>query len=179
MEVLVALALLAVMATALVSTTALGIRVLRATETLDETSAELALRLRLRDWLGKAARPSLLAGFPTGVSGDALNMTFTTIAPTPFAPDAAAMQISVRLAEDITLNVGLLDDEGGVIRTYDRLLAMGTSNARISYYDAAGEEPGWRDAWEGGGKLPALVRITADAGSLPEWPEFTVRLIYQ
>ncbi|WP_108813225.1 prepilin-type N-terminal cleavage/methylation domain-containing protein [Loktanella sp. Alg231-35] len=179
MELLVALVLVAVIATGLASSTSLGIQVLDRTRNLEETSAEIALRLRLRHWLRTATSPATVTDHGTGIVGDATGIQFTTLAPAPFAPQSAALRMTVNIsAQAIILRIEELDDDGGVIATHDRTLATGISGAEISYYSNEPDAVGWRDHWDNPNRLPLLIRIIADEGSTPAWPEFTVRLVF-
>lgn len=177
LELLVALVLVAVIAAGLAASTSLGVQVLTRTEVLDDTNPQIALRTRLRQWMRTATPPSRLAGFETGLTGDASGLSMTTLSPALFAPDSAAVQINLFVAEDVfRMHVTSLDDDGAPLETHERVLAEGLTNLTISYYSDDPTNPGWRAGWDDPNRLPRLVRVTADAGSTPAWPEFTVRL---
>lgn len=177
LEVLVSLALVAVIAVGIASSTNLGVQVLDRTDRLDQTNPQIALRTRLRHWLSTATPPSVLASFDTRLTGDATSMTFTTLSPTRFAEESAALQVNVFVAgNDLRLLLTSVDDAGMPIATYERVLAEDLANLSISYYTDDPEGYGWRGTWDDPNKLPVLVRIVADEASTPEWPEFTVRL---
>ena len=95
-ELLIALALLAFIAMALASSFSLGGRLFVKSAQIAALSDELALRSRLRGWLGAATPPSLLTGFALKFEGKSDQLTFVTLTPTPFAPDAAGMAITDR-----------------------------------------------------------------------------------
>jgi len=177
MELLVALALVAVIAAALATTTSFGIRLLDRTEALAKDTPEIALRQRLRHWMRGAIPPTRLTRFPTALIGTEQQVIFTTLIPAPFAPDAAALRITVDVeTEDLTMQVEELDDDGAVLNTHTRTLAQDLRNGKISYFTDVPNDPGWRDMWDDPARQPDLIRITADPGSTPPWPEFTVRL---
>ncbi|WP_322892203.1 MULTISPECIES: prepilin-type N-terminal cleavage/methylation domain-containing protein [unclassified Yoonia] len=177
LEVLVSLVLVAVIAVGIASSTNLGVQVLDRTDKLDQTNPQIALRTRLRHWLTAATPPSVLANFDTRLTGDATSMTFTTLSPTQFAEENAALQVNLFVAgKDLRLLVTGVDDAGIPITTYERVLAEDLANLSISYYTDDPTGDGWRGTWDDPNKLPILVRIVADEASTPEWPEFTVRL---
>ena len=178
MELLVALVLVSVIAAGLAATTNLGVRLLDRTEKLPQHHAEISLRLRLRYWLSRSVPGALLANFETGLVGDATKLSFTTLAPAPFAPESAALRIHIDAAgADLIIIVEQLDDDGEVQERDQRILTRGITQARIAYYDTTGEMPDWRDVWDDTNRLPTLVRIVVDEGSVPDWPVFTVRLV--
>ncbi len=177
MELLIALALLAAITGALATSTQFGVRLLDRTQSLQEDNAEIALRFRLRTWLGTATPPTRLARFPTDFVGSETGFTFTTLAPAPFAPDSAALRITVGASgADLAMQLDELNDQGEIIITHERVLATDASQVSISYYANDPETPGWRGSWADTSRLPSMVRITADPGSTPDWPEFTVKL---
>jgi len=85
MELLVALALVAVISGALATTTNFGVQLLNRTQSIQEASPQITLRSRLRHWLVAATPPTRLAEFPTDLSGTATQVSFTTTTPSPFA----------------------------------------------------------------------------------------------
>jgi prepilin-type N-terminal cleavage/methylation domain-containing protein len=179
LELLIALALLAVISAALATTTNFGVQLLNRTEQLSSTNTEIALRIRLRRWMERAAGPQLIVGFPTTFSGTQDRVEFVTLAPAPFAPDSAALRIILQTGTDtLNLQINEVDDTGTVLTNHNRVLATEIRNISFSYYSTDPDIAGWHDTWTDETALPALVRITADQGSTPSWPEFTVRLIF-
>lgn len=175
-ELLIALALLALLTVGLGAALNIGAQLYMRTAALGSSAEEIALRTRLRLWLAEATPPGQLLPFPVGFLGEPTEMRFTTLAETPFAPDAAGLSVTVS-AEDGSLRLvaETLSDDGDVIASFDLVLASEVSDLRISYFDALTEPPGWRDRWDDRARLPDLVRIEAAPGSTPPWPEFTVR----
>jgi hypothetical protein len=176
---LIALAVLAVISAALATTTNFGVQLLNRTEQLSSGNTEMALRIRLRRWTQRAVGPELIVGFPTTFSGTQDGMQFVTFAPAPFAPDSAALRIKLTTeTETLKLQIDELDDDGAILASHNRVLATHINNVSFSYYSTDVENEGWYNIWGNETALPALVRITADQGSTPSWPEFTVKLAF-
>ena len=177
MELLVALALVAVISGALATTTNFGVQLLNRTQSIQEASPQIALRSRLRHWLIAATPPTRLAEFPTDLSGTATQVSFTTTTPTPFAPNSAALRITINATGDeLQLTIEEMGDIGDVLETHHRVLSAGLTNGKISYYSNEADPAGWQDTWDNPAHLPSLIRVTGDEGSTPSWPEFTVQL---
>ena len=177
-ELLIALALLAFIAMALASSFSLGGRLFVKSTQIAALSDELALRSRLRGWLGAATPPSLLTGFALKFEGQSDGLNFVTLTPTPLAPDAAGLAISVTAADNtLSLNAIAFDDDGVEISSYSGILANNATQVTFSYYLTDGETIGWQNSWTDTARLPDLVRIEVSEGSEPSWPEFTVSLL--
>lgn len=176
LELLLALALLAVIAGGLAGALGLGLRLHDRSLALPKTSDAIALRIRLRSLLAAAVPPSQLAGFPVGLDGRPDGFAFTTFAATGAFPEAAALRVEVRAdAGSLRLGIAAMDDAGAALSTDDRLLAEELSGLSFGYFDARSDPPAWRHDWTDESRLPDLVRIEADPGGEPDWPEFTVR----
>lgn len=177
MELLVALTLVAVITGALATSTRFGVQLLDRTSALQVASPEIALRTRLRHWMTTATPPTRLASFPTNLVGTTTQVSFTTLAPAHFAPNSAALRVTITASGDaLLLKIDELSDLGEVIATFDRTLASNVTGAQIRYYSDDLEGPGWQTSWENVARLPRLIQITTDDGSTPPWPEFTVNL---
>ena len=175
-ELLIALALLAFIAVALASSFNLGSRLFVKSTQIAALSDEYALRSRLRSWLSSATPPSLLAGFALNFEGQSDSLTFVTLTPTPFAPDAAGLSVSVISTDNtLTLTATAFDDDGKELAQYSETLADNTTDVRFSSYLATGETAGRKNEWIETARLPDLVRIEVGKGSQPDWPEFTVK----
>jgi len=175
-ELLLALALLALIAAGLAATLGLGKTLYTRSAALSDGEDKVALRVQLRMWLAAAAPPQVLTTFPTPFVGKANQVSFVTLAPTPFAADAAAMAVTVTNQVDhLTLRADLLDDAGNVMSTIDRPLADGLEAIQFDYFDAKADPPEWRTTWQDDTRLPDLVRIATATGD--DWPEFTVELL--
>lgn len=177
-ELLIALALLAFISMALVSSFSLGTRLFVKSTEIAALSDELALRARLRVWLGAATPPSLLTGSALKFEGQSDGLTFVTLMPTPFAPNAAGLTISL-ISEGNTLSLTALafDDDGKEISHYSGILAREAQQISFGYYASAGGVSGWHDVWTDTARLPDLVRIEMSESSQPDWPEFTVQML--
>lgn len=177
LELLVSLALLALIAGGLASSLNLGLRLFERSETLAETSAPLAIRARLRVYLSGAIPPSKLMPFPIAFTGSDTQFEFTTLRATPFAPEAAALRIRVAQNGDVLeARFTTVNQSGEVLNSWQEELAVLNGGLKISYFSADDADTGWQSTWENSARLPDLVRIETDQGSRPEWPEFTVRL---
>lgn len=175
-ELLIALALLAFITVVLASSFSLGSRLFVKSTRIATASDELALRSRLRGWLSSATPPSLLAGFALKFEGRNNTLTFVTLSPTPFAPNAAGLAITVtNAANTLSLTAIAFDDDGKELSQYSGLLTENAPDIRFSYYQSTGETPGWKSEWIETARLPDLVRIEVGEGSQPNWPEFTVK----
>ncbi|MHA6268372.1 PulJ/GspJ family protein [Aliiroseovarius sp. CAU 1755] len=176
LEMLVSLALMAVIAAGLSASLLLGVRSYDRIGEAAKLQPELARRAQLRRWISTTISPDRLSNISLEFEASPSSLRFVTFASTPFAPDAAALRVTVTLGGEITMLAEALDDVGHVIEVFDGVLARDIENARLSYFDATADPPLWRDSWSDVARLPALIRITADQGSNPEWPEMTVRL---
>ncbi|MCW3783537.1 prepilin-type N-terminal cleavage/methylation domain-containing protein [Defluviimonas salinarum] len=174
LELLVALALLALVAGGLASSLRLGILAYERSRATGPTAAGLALRVRLRDWLAQVVPPHQLLPYPAGFEGRADRLSFITLAPTPFMPDAAALRVEVRLnGSDLTLSASGLDDDGIALDTHSGILTANAGQAAFGYYDRT--QGLWLSDWTDGSRLPDLVRLEVPPGSDPDWPVLVVR----
>lgn len=175
LELLVSLALLAIITAGLASTLNLSLQLYDRAETADELSEELVLRGNLRRWLMAAHPPSRLTHLPDEFTGDAERLTFTTLADTPFAPLTAMLRITVAMETDmLSLTIEHLDDDGSVIDAETRTLVEQWQGGQISYFQD-GDDPRWVDQWTDTARLPRLVKIEAEPDIHPNWPVFVVR----
>lgn len=176
LEMLVSLALLAVIAVGLSASLRLGVRSYDRIGEVTDLQPEFTRRAQLRRWMSMIVSPDRLSNLPLEFEASPSSLRFVTYAPTPFAPNAAALRVTVSLGNEITMSAEALDDAGKPIEVFGGVLAQDVDNARLSYFDVLADPPRWRDNWEDASRLPVLVRITADPGSKPEWPEMTVRI---
>jgi len=178
LETLVALALLAVIAAGLASSLNLGVRIYERVGKGDELAPEFAHRAIVRGWLSAAASLDRLSNIPTEFVAGETQLRFVTFAPTPFAPDAAALRVTVTTGEGMSFTAETLDDQGDVLHQFDGVLSSDTVAAQISYWDSRADPPGWRSNWDDEARLPLLVRIQTNTQNASNWPEMTVRLQY-
>jgi hypothetical protein len=177
MELLTALAILALIAAGLASAMGLGVRLFDRTAQLSENSAGATLRIRLRNLLAAATPPSLIAPFPVALEGRPNGFTFTTLSAPDLFPDAAALRVNVSGAGNtLVMTILALDDFAQEIGRMERTLATDTATVRFSYYGYGGDGLDWLHDWKDETRLPLLVRIEIDEGGSPDWPEFSVRL---
>ena len=176
LELLVALALLALIATGIAGAFGLGNQLWNRAETLGQFRQEVALRGQLRHFLRQTLPPNRLSPFQARFDGRVDQFSFVTLAETPFAPDTAALRITVAAQEEsLVLITSFLDDDSAVIRSLTDVLAAKATDIRFSYYAGEGDAAEWRDLWTDDVTLPRLIRIEVAKGSMPPWPEFTVR----
>jgi prepilin-type N-terminal cleavage/methylation domain-containing protein len=177
LELLIALALLALIAGGLAASMGLGVRLYDRTSIQSDEVDEIALRIRLRALLAAAEPPSPSLPFPGGLEGNANGFAFTTLAASQLFPESAALRVIVTGENGaLQMRIEALDDNGRGFDNLSRTLATEISGLSFGYYDDAEDSAAWLATWTETTRLPALVRIEAEAGSTPDWPEFTVRL---
>ncbi len=173
LELLVALALLAIIGAGLASAMRLGTETYSRAQSLGRGDSGAA-RAQLRRLMERATPPNLLTPFPKEFDGTGQSLTFVTLAPIGIARDAAGLKVSVS-RENLALiaTIEPFDDEGAVLRRYTAPLASGVTSVALSYYS----EGEWKEEWSNSATLPELVRISAE-GEDVFWPEFTVELVH-
>ena len=177
LELLVSLALLALIGAGLAGAFGLGTQVWTRSQALGIHAQEIALRSQFRRFLSQALPPTRLTPFNAEFNGEANQLTFVTLAETPSVQSAAATRMTLQVRNStLVLVTEFLDDEAGVISSLEDLLVAEAQEIRFDYFNADGE---WVDAWSDPSTLPRLVRIRIAEGSIPAWPEFTVRLLLQ
>ena len=178
LELLVALALLGVIAATLTSTVTTSARVWERSKSFTARDGQVLLRAELRKWLETMKPHSRPWGRKQEAIGTATRFRFlTTDIPMAF-PALSETRVTIELREDgarhdLWILLDALDRAGTVVAHEERLLAEDLDGARIRYYDADPEDPGWREAWEVARRRPALVSITADMPARI-WPPLTV-----
>ena len=174
-ELLIAMALLALIAAGLTGSIGLGIRLNDRTEDVAALHEPLAARRILRQLLQSALPPSRITPFDNRFDGGPQSLSFTTLGGKSLAPDAAALRVSVRLeGQALLLVIEAVDDLGGLSPVVDTSLVSAANGVEILFLDRAADPPAWTDRWEDEDRLPSLVSIRAEPGSQPDWPEFTV-----
>ena len=179
MELLISLALLALIAVGISSSLGLAVRIHDRSEAIGLQSGPVLYRIHLRHWLQTATPSSLLTPFPVRFEGAADRLEFFTLAETPQFPQAAALRIGLAAgAGKLALTVTAIADDGSELETLEKTLAEGASDVRFSYLSADQDTSDWLNAWHQDAGLPRAVKITVAPGSTPDWPDFIVRLIY-
>ncbi|MBO6603899.1 MAG: prepilin-type N-terminal cleavage/methylation domain-containing protein [Roseicyclus sp.] len=175
-ELLIALALLAVIAVGIASAFGLGVRLYDRTGALGELAPELAARTQLRTLMALATPPTQIATFPIVFEGETDALSFITRATPAGLSDAAALRVSVNQnGTELVMEIASLQDDGMVRQVWAFPLTLTSAPAEFSYFDDRTVPPEWRTTWDDENALPALVRITVPEGARPEWPDFTVR----
>lgn len=174
LELLIGLALLATILTALLAATRLGANLLDRTQSLDTEQSAIAARVRLRGWVQTAQPPNLITNIPISFEGTQDYFSFVTLSRASFATQAAAIRVSVAVETDgLGMIVQSLDDDGGVLGEWPVLLDP-SSAFTFSYWDAYSESPDWQSNWTVEERIPNLVKIEATSSDVTDWPTFTV-----
>lgn len=176
LELLVSLALMVLIGIGISGAFGLGIQLWDRTAVLGENAQEIALRGQLRRFLSQALPPERNTPFDAQFSTQEQGFSFVSLAETPFAPNAAAMRLTVSYDRNtLILRTELLNDDAQPFESWEDNLAISAANVQFDYFDTAGENPAWNSVWTDPDRLPKLVRIRVDEGSVPPWPEFVVR----
>ena len=174
LELLVSLALLALIAAGLAGAFGVGTQVYDRARALNEHQEELAARRQLRSALAQALPLYRITHFPNSFVGAPDRLQFVTLKETPYAPDASALKVEVLWASNnLTMQVEAIDDTGAVLASWDHTLARDVRNVSFQYLDNSGDTPDWAPVWTGAPNLPALVQITGERGA-PRWVDFVV-----
>lgn len=170
LELLVALAIMAVIGAGLAQSFGLGIRVWETSRSIQAQQEPLILRTTLRDWIEQTTPPNRLLPHDNTFTGDQNGFAFLTLATTPFEAEAAALRVNVQGSESgLDMTLTYLNDSGDGIRTETRHLSDGLPV--FSYYSQAVDVDDWLESWTSESTLPSLIRIEIQT---PNWPEFTV-----
>ena len=168
-EALIALALLALLAGTLGRAMGLGLRLWDRTSAAETAHDPLGARVQLRRLLARALPPDRIVPFVSDFEGTEDGFSFTTLSTRSLAPGAASLRVTVRREGDrLMMDIAALDDGGTAVPVLSAPLATGVTGLRLSY--GVPPQPVWREP----AQLPALVQITADPGSTPDWPDFAV-----
>lgn len=175
-ELLVSLALLALISAGLANALDLTVRLYDRTVALPASTASAALRVRLRQWMVTALPPSHPAPFPVDFTGTNSEMAFTTLSAKGFAPEAAALRIEIsRDGNALFVHIKTLADDGSVQSEFDHILATDVT-PEFAYFDALSNAPGWLADWEDETRLPTLLRIAVPETQKSIWPILVVAL---
>jgi type II secretion system protein J len=175
LELLVALALLAIIGAGLAGAMRLGTETFTRAQALETDKGHVAARAQLRRLIERATSPALLTPFPKAFRGSENSLSFVTLAPLGFARDSAGLRITVALSGNaLVATIEPFDDDGTVLRSYTSPLADGVTDIQMRYFDD-GE---WVSEWTDTLRLPQLAQIVLNDGTDPYWPEFTVELVY-
>ena len=181
LELLVALAIMAMIAAALANTAGLGSRAWQRASAYPEADARILLRSNLRHWLETAKPPARLIGQRQEFTGTPERMTFLTAAQVPGGPVGTEARISLALIDSagagptLTLTIDRIDAEGGLAATESRELVAGVEEGSLRYFrsDADTGRGAWTDRWPDPNRLPDLVAVEIEAPGTP-WPPLIV-----
>ncbi len=175
LELLVALAILAVVGAGLAGAMRLGAQTYTRARQLDSDMSSDSRGL-FRRLASRATSPNLLTPFPKEFRGNAHELRFVTLAPFGFARDAAGLRVDLSVSGGaLVASILPFDDDGEILTEYQSVLQDNADNVVISYF-ADGE---WLDAWDQTSGLPALVSIDVPGKSAQAWPDFTIELVYR
>ena len=174
LELLLSLALLALIATALSSALSLALQLRERSDRLQVESAPLTARIRLRLLINDAMPPTQITPFPGHFEGNSAGFSFTTLAVARSFPDAAALRVTVKVqGVGLVLQIEEMDDDGGVIARHNYTLLDSSDGVVFDFYDLEAEPPAWTPEWRYPERLPRLVRITSGTQA---WPDFVAHL---
>ncbi|WP_037317595.1 prepilin-type N-terminal cleavage/methylation domain-containing protein [Ruegeria halocynthiae] len=174
-ELLIALALLALIAVGLSGSLSFAVSVYDRARLDPKQSAQVALKARLRSWLSNANSPSGITPYPIEFVGEANRLEFTTTHTKGFAPEAAALRVLVENdADNLMMTIAEMDDDGTVLTIHSATVAEGI-NPVFSYFEAHPDDPAWGGTWSDVARLPTLVRIESANGDAVNWNTFVAR----
>lgn len=170
LELLVSMALIAVIAAGLAQSMGQGIRVWEVSKTVQARQEPIILRTALRSWIEQAVPPNRTLPYDNSFSGSNNEFTFLTLQATPYNSLSAAQRIHVfATTSSLNITISYLDDSGKQVSSTSRVLM--DSTATISYFLEASDGGRWVSSWANDAELPRLVRIESTASN---WPDFTV-----
>lgn len=173
-ELLVSLALLALIAGGLAGAFGFGIQVFDRAQNLSNHEDELAARRQMRSAIVQAVPPNRITPFPNSFVGTPDSIQFTSIMETPFAPEASALRLDIVWSgQALSVSIAAINDEGDVLSTWAHTLADEVNNVEFQFLDLSSDTPTWLTSWSDQPVLPALIKITGEGGT-PRWVDFTV-----
>lgn len=174
-ELLIALALLALIAVGLSGALSFAVAVYDRAHLDPKQYEQIALKARLRSWLSNATPPTGIAPYPVDFFGAATRLEFTTTYAKGFAPNAAALRVLVEIdGSDLLITITEMDDDGQTLAAHKGIVAQGI-NPKFSFFEARTDERVWDETWSDASKLPDLVRIEATRNDNANWHTFIVR----
>jgi len=182
-EMMISLALMALIAASLASTVSQGARVWERSKTLPEDDTQILLRTELRDWIAAMKSPRLPQGHRQIFEGTDQRFRFLTTAWLHALPPDTEAEITIEIIEtgfdtgDIRLTITGLDRSRSPVFTEERILITDLRNPRLEYYLPARRNlPGeWRDYWTERRDAPGLLAIRSDADQT-RWPDLIVAI---
>ena len=173
LEMLVALAIVAMIGAALAQSTTLVSRFWTASRTAEaETEADI-LRVRLRQWLTTAKPPSELSGVKAPMRGDERRFSFVTTSRLAILARDEEAEIEISVGDDgAFVAIRARGADGATGHEEERRLTEVPVGLR--YYD--GEARRWRREWRFDDRAPELVAIEPLARNRFDWPPLIVAL---
>ncbi|WP_170574693.1 prepilin-type N-terminal cleavage/methylation domain-containing protein [Ruegeria atlantica] len=174
-ELLIALALLALIAIGLSGALSFAVAVYDRVRLDPQQYEQVALKARLRSWLANATPPTGIAPYPVEFVGAATRLEFTTTHAKGFALEAAALRVLVESdGGDLLITITEMDDDGETLATHTEIVAQDISPA-LSFFDSHLDDSAWGGTWSDASRLPDLVRIQATKNDNANWHTFIVK----
>ncbi|WP_170328190.1 prepilin-type N-terminal cleavage/methylation domain-containing protein [Ruegeria arenilitoris] len=174
-ELLIALALLALIAVGLTGAVSFAVSVYDRARLDPEHYEQIALKTRLRSWLSNASPASGITPYPVNFVGEVRRLEFTTTHSKGFASEAAALRVLVENnAGNLVVIASGMDDDGDLLAVHTATIATGIDPV-FSYFDAQSENPAWAAEWVNVARLPDLVRIESTKGAPSNWHTLIVK----
>lgn len=175
-ELLIALALLALIAVGLSGALRFAVAVHDRARMDPQQYEQVALKARLRSWLANATPPTGIAPYPVEFVGAATRLEFTTTYAKGFAPDAAALRVLVESdGGDLLMTITEMDDDGETLVAHTEIVAQDI-NPEFSFFEAQSDRPVWVGTWSNASRLPDLLRIAGTQTVDVDWYPFIVKL---
>lgn len=181
LEMMISLAIMAMIAASLAGTVVQGARVWERSNTLPAEDTQILLRMELRDWIANMKPPRLPHGHRQIFDGNDREFAFITTKFLHALPADTEAEIVIEIRDagfetgDVYLTINGLDYERQPVFTEERLLVAGLTNPRLEYYlPTRRNVPGdWRNYWTERRDAPALLAIRSD-GDQTHWPDLVV-----
>lgn len=167
LELLVTLAVLAMISTAVASTLGYAVRIYDRSAEIERRTQSVQSRVALRRWIVRA-----VPAFPTAASldflGDTDGFRFVTGADTALSWDTGRLFVQV-IARDGRTQMRLSPRaDGAPVQDVD----LAPVSLRFYYFGRIDGQLAWHERWDAPGSLPQLIRLSGDDPAI--WPDFIV-----
>jgi len=163
-DLLVALALLAILSISIGQFISLSTRTWQVSKETEHILSTSAAHFRLRSWLATPCTPNTTCAFSGQTDEFHLSITPTGA----FTRATANLQIRITQIESRTI----IEMQNYPSQQFSGILASGVSGARFMYFglpDARTEGRLWLNTWERSDRMPDLVKISLPDSSVPEF----------
>ncbi|MEM1159375.1 MAG: prepilin-type N-terminal cleavage/methylation domain-containing protein [Pseudomonadota bacterium] len=172
LELLISLAILAMIAATLATTISSGAQLWKRSATMPDREQAIVLRAKLRTWIETAVPPERL-DLQQDFTGTATRMRFLTSTDLPNERGGEATWITVIVDESepaLSVVLETVTASGQIREVEERDLING--QGRLLYFDGGSQN--WVQVWEAADRLPDLVAIEAVPERAEDWPPFVV-----